>query len=362
MYTKRKYPTKDMFNWTKRDVLKFIVVSGVPVSLYTLFHLKFLTLPWLPIALIGTALAFIVSFKNNISYDRLWEARKIWGGIVNTSRSWTVLVQDLIDVNDTMDEVELKRIQKGLIDRHIAWMTAHRYALRAPKPWELFLSNKSNKAYSKFHPTPESEMTFEDAVKKYLTNEELESLASVNNKSGYVLSMQSKVLKELKKKGAVQEYTHIQFQKLIVEMYTLQGKNELIKNFPYPRQFATLNYLFVRIFILLLPFGLMGAFDETGRKLLEGASKLESSTFQNVSYLIADNFVWLTVPFCVIISWVFQTMERVGEVSENPFEGTANDVPITTMARAIEIDMLQLMNTPKEQIPNPIASKNHIQM
>ncbi|MCH2177073.1 MAG: bestrophin family protein [Lentisphaeria bacterium] len=64
--------------------------------MYAVFNWKFIHLPWLPIALVGSALAFIVSFKNNASYGRLWEARKVWGGIVNTSRSFTIMVNDYI--------------------------------------------------------------------------------------------------------------------------------------------------------------------------------------------------------------------------------------------------------------------------
>ena len=67
------------------------------------------------------------------------------------------------------------------------------------------------------------------------------------------------------------------------------------------------------------------------------------------------------MPFSVIVMWVFHTMERIGRVSENPFEGTANDVPITTMARGIEIDMREMLDESPETIPSPIEPKHHTQ-
>jgi len=61
--------------------------------------------------------------------------------------------------------------------------------------------------------------------------------------------------------------------------------------------------------------------------------------------------VWLSAPFYVIVAWVFHTMERIGRTGENPFEGTANDVPISTIARGIEIDLRQNLGEKKDEIP-----------
>ena len=92
MYTKRIFPVAGVIKWTRRHIFLFFILSTVPVVLFDVFGLKWLHVPWLPLGVMGTAVAFLVSFKNNASYDRLWEARKIWGGIVNASRSWTIMV------------------------------------------------------------------------------------------------------------------------------------------------------------------------------------------------------------------------------------------------------------------------------
>ena len=124
-----------MVRWTLSDTYKYAIIAIIPVFLYQVLELKWLHLPWLPIALIGTAVAFLVSFKNNASYDRLWEARKIWGGIVNTSRAFSMLINDYItDSNpSSISSAELQDIKRTLVKRHIAWLTAHRYLLRQPK-------------------------------------------------------------------------------------------------------------------------------------------------------------------------------------------------------------------------------------
>ena len=324
---------------------------------------NFLHLPWLPIALIGTAVAFIVGFKNNASYGRLWEARQIWGGIVNSSRSWAIMVNDFITkehAQNNISEEELKKVKLRLIKRHIAWMTAHRYNLRQPKPWEIFLQNKANAEHSARYDIQEKKYPFEDAVAPYLSKEEQNYIASKSNKATHLIALQSKHLKALKEQGLIWEFSYLEMEKVLVEFYTLQGKNERIKNFPYPRQFATLNYFFVWIFVFMLPFGIMQEFDAIGMQLLEISEDMNDWVIQYFYEIVAQNFVWLTIPFSVIISWVFHTMERIGEVSENPFEGTANDVPITTMARGIEIDLLEMFD--EENIPKPIPMTYDIQM
>src|SRR5262245_19704661 len=94
MHTGNNYRFLEVILWTRRDLYFLFVLSAIPTALYTLLGWKFLALPWLPIALLGTAVAFVVGFKNNASYERVWEARKIWGGIVNSSRSFGMMVKD----------------------------------------------------------------------------------------------------------------------------------------------------------------------------------------------------------------------------------------------------------------------------
>ncbi|MCB0583116.1 MAG: hypothetical protein KDD10_27810 [Phaeodactylibacter sp.] len=72
--------------------------------------------------------------------------------------------------------------------------------------------------------------------------------------------------------------------------------------------------------------------------------------------------MWLSIPFYVAVAWVFHTMERIGRTGENPFEGSANDVPISTIARGIEIDLRQNMGEPDSEIPEQFPVMYDTQM
>ena len=367
MYTRRIFPVKGVIKWTRRHIILFLILGTIPVVLFDIVGLKWLHVPWLPLGVLGTAVAFIVSFKNNASYDRLWEARKIWGGIVNASRSWTIMVKDFINndhVESPRSQDELHQIHRELVHRHVAWLTALRYQLRADKPWEQHLKNtKSNKEFREAHYLVcEDTIPIKEAISDYISKEEYEEVFAKGNRASQFLGVQSRRLKELKQQGLIEDFRHMELSNMLVEFYTLQGKSERIKNFPYPRQFATLNYIFVWVFILLLPFGIMEGFEGIGDHILEDLEKHEShSSFTHqLQHFIAQHFVWFSIPFSALLAWVFHTMEAIGENTENPFEGGPNDVPITNMSRGIEIDIRQLIDD--TDIPEPYEWKNDIVM
>lgn len=323
--------------------------------------------PWLPLGVLGTATAFIIGFKNNASYDRLWEARKIWGGIVNASRTWTIMVKDFITNEHAIkkySEAELKEIKKELVHRHVAWLTALRYQLRKDKPWEMHLKeSKANKSFrASQYIVHEDKYPIEDIIKDYLSEDEYKEVFAKGNWASQILGIQSRRLRELKLEGLVEDFRHMELSNMLKEFYTLQGKSERIKNFPYPRQFATLNYIFVWIFILLIPFGIMEEFEKIGGHIVEELMKHQSHTslLHRMQVFIGEKFVWFSVPFSALVSWVFHTMESIGENTENPFEGGPNDVPITNMSRGIEIDIRQLIDD--TNIPEPYEWKNDIVM
>ena len=368
MYTRRVFPLGGMLIWTRRYIFRFLLISLIPVFLFDVLHWKWLHLPWLPIGLLGTAVAFIAGFKNNASYDRLWEARKIWGGIVNASRSWTIMVKDFI-TNDQASppraESEIKGIHRELVHRHVAWLTALRYQLRAPKPWEDHLKNaKENVEFRKrAYDVHESLVPLEEAIAPYITADEKDEILAKGNRASQLLGIQSRRLRELKQAGLIEDFRHMEMKNMLVEFYTLQGKSERIKNFPYPRQFATLNFYFVWAFIILLPFGVMNEFENIGQKVagdMIGHEHAGHSIFHSIMHFISEHFVWLSIPFSALISWVFYCIELIGENTENPFEGGPNDVPITSMSRGIEMDIRQLIDD--TDIPAQYEWRNDIVM
>ena len=133
MLTKVRYSPKDILLWTRWETAFLLLYLGGVTALYELLDLRFLHVPWAPVAVLGTAVAFIVGFQNNAAYGRIWEARKIWGGIVNVSRTWGMQTLDMVDgrnAESPVSEEELREHRQILIHRHVAWLTALRHAMR----------------------------------------------------------------------------------------------------------------------------------------------------------------------------------------------------------------------------------------
>jgi putative membrane protein len=353
MLVKKRYSVKEMILWTRWETALFFLLSSGVVIAYSNFGYTFIEVPWTPVALMGTAVAFMIGFQNNSAYDRIWEARKIWGAIVNTSRSWGMMTRDMVSNEHAVEpasEEELDNIRHVLVKRHIAWLTALRHAMRQPRQWEVFKEDKTNKEWADMIHIPEHVVTLEDDLMLYLDEEEEAYVLSKSNVAAAILYLQSSHLKKLKERGLIWGFNFIKLESVLETLFDHQGKSERIKNFPYPRQYATLGRYFVWTFILLIPFGLVPEFSRIDEHVAELYPKL------------AEHFVWISVPFCSLVSWVFHTMERIGRVGENPFEGSANDVPISTIARGIEIDLLQLLDTDDENMPSQFPIENNVQM
>jgi len=330
MYIGKRYPLTGVIRWSGKYILMFFILDTIPIILYKYFDCTWLAIPWQPIALIGIAVSFYLGFKNNSSYDRLWEARKIWGGIVNASRTFTIMSRDFITnefSGEKLSDKELHDIHKTVVHRHVAWLKALTYQLRVIKPWEHVSNDDSD--LRKMGDVHHEDNHFEKLM-PYLSYSEYEYVLTKGNKASHILSLQSKSLLDLKLKGLIEDFRHMELANRLGEFYTLQGQSERIKNFPFPRQYATVNYIFVWIFLILLPFGMLNIFSDT--------SHLGSS--------------WLAIPFTMLVSWVFILMEMIGDYSENPFEGLYNDVPISSMTRSIEIDIRQMLD--ESNLPEPI--------
>lgn len=332
MHSGKSYKLSEFLRWTRRSILWLLLLGTIPTVLYHVFGLKWLSIPWPVAALLGTATAFIVGFKNVQTYNRTWEARQIWGGAMSASRSWALMCRDFIDDAGK---------SRALIYRHFAWLTALRYQLRAARAWET--ADKSyNKEYKRFYSIPEKETSLEKELLKYITKEELEGILPANNKAAQLLGLQSIALKNLCKEGLLEHFRFLAMHQALREISGHQGKSERIKNFPYPRQYATINTLFVKLFCILLPFALLGEFNQ----------------LNNIAGVLKGNMVWFVIPFSVLISWVYTSLEQVGESTENPFEGSANDVPISQMSRNVEIDIREMLG--ETNLPPALQPQNDI--
>lgn len=335
MYTGEHYPLKQFLVWTRRHIYWLTGIASLPTVLYVLGGWHWLVLPWVPIALIGTSAAFTAGFRNNATYARLWEARQIYGAIVNSSRTWGVMVRDLVRPDGQCSEAEAAAAHARLIHRHIAWLTALRFQLRQPRGWETMHLAANVEYRDRYYRVEEQTGDLASALTPWLPAGEHEPVLAASNRATRLLALQGEDLSRMRSRGAVEANAHVALEQLLAALMTSQGACERIKNFPYPRQFATISMFFVRLFVYALPFGLIGEFSKVGPQA-----------------------VWLAIPASVLVGWVFSVLEAVGQASENPFEGNANDVPITALSRTIEIDLREMLG--ERDLPPPLAPVNNI--
>jgi putative membrane protein len=234
-----------------------------------------------------------------------------------------------------VSEKELHEIKIKLVNRHLAWLAALRYQLREPRAWEAIYKKHNEEYKNQWFTVPEQPGDLRKELGNYLSPEEVDQFMSKSNKAAQIIAAQSGELRKLLEKGLIEDFRHMELEELLLELYNQQGAAERIKNFPYPRQYATINLYFTRIFVFLVPLGMLREFSDMGEYL-----------------------IWLTIPFSVLSAWIFTTLEKIGESTESPFEGSANDVPITAMSRTIEIDLKEMYGM--DNIPPPLKPSNNI--
>ncbi len=332
MHTGKRYTPFEFFYWTRRHIFWLIIIAIIPTVLY-FFGYKFISLPWQPIGILGTAVAFIVGFKNNASYNRLWEARQIYGGIINDSRSFAYTVRDLLGGENSSETQQI-------FYRHFAWLTALRFQLRESRAWEA-INNKNNQEYLRKYEIPERNSTLEDELKPLLNETDYQYILGKKNKATQLTAMQSQQLATLHKEGKLSDFEWKQLQEGLAKFTDGQGKAERIKNFPYPRNFSSITTYLLFIFVFTVPFGLLNEFNKIG-----DGTFMEGFT------------IWLNIPFSAGLMWVFTTLDTVGDSSMNPFEGSSLDVPITQISRTIEIDMRDMLD--ETNLPPAITPQNNI--
>jgi ion channel-forming bestrophin family protein len=324
------------FAWRLQAVC--FVISGLVFVAHDFLLIKSIAIPFLPVATIGTAVAFYVGFKNNSAYDRLWEARRIWGSITNASRMWGAMVADVVASRATSPE-EATAVKKELMYRHIAWLNMLRLQLRRKPVFHesWYVSSPKLQVVRDVFGDEKFEDQANDVMTKFLNATERKELERKPNVASALMKRQNEELIHLKNKGWLDEFEHSDMGKLVLEFYNQQGASERIKSFPFPRQYASFSTVFVFIFITLLPFSLIG----------------------ELAKLNAD-INWMVIPFTMLIAWVFAVMEQIGDASENPFDNGINDIPMTAICRNIEIELREMLG--EKELPARIEPVKGILM
>ncbi len=354
MFINKNFGIKGLMRFSGGHLIWLTAWATIATSATELLHhykIYAFNVPWLPVSLVGTAVAFYVGFKNNSAYDRLWEARKIWGGIVNTSRMWGANVRGFVGNqfrDNLLTDKEITQQHKRLIYRHIAWLYTLRRQLLVPTEWEhisqsKLVRNQAKRIMNMYKGALELDDITENSLISCLLEDDVQKMLDYKNTATQLIDLQSQDLKKMREEHLIDDFRHMELQKLLNDLYTHQGKAERIKKFPLPRQYGSMSTIFVGIFLFLLPFGLVNVFHPPS-----GAA------------MVSNWGAWVSIPFTVIVGWVFLMMELIGDYSENPFEGLGNDIPMLSLCRTIEIDLKEMLGD--TDIPKPVESINGVLM
>jgi putative membrane protein len=255
-----------------------LAIGGLLIFLSSRFHL-----PEIPLTIpvfVGTAISILLSFKLNQSYDRWWEARKVWGSIVNDSRSLTIQLNGFVTGNtDTI---------KKIVYRQIAWCYSLSNSLRRLDP-------SSN-------------------LKHFISDDELNCIKTHNNVPLALLQLHSNDLKALRSENQIDSFAHIQLDNTLVRLCDAQGKAERIKSTVFPVTYRKFLHYIIYIFVVTLSIAL-----------------------NNVSF-------YYELPILLLISSAFFLLEKSATHMQDPFEDRPTDTAMTAISQTIEMNLKQLLN------------------
>lgn len=249
-------------------------------------------------SILGTAISLFLGFRTNSAYQRWWEARKIWGEIINNSRTFARQILCFGKANNTTDK------QEEIIKRQIAWNWLLAYKLRG-----LGWSKESE---------------------KYLSTEEVEILRTKDNITNYLLLKQEKEVGELIKTNEIDDFYFRKIDSTIKEICDSLGKCERIKTTVFPTRYALFTLVFVNIFLFLLPLGMV------------------------------KSLGYFCIPIHLVIGFTFGMIQSVAESMQSPFENKPNDIPLFSICTTIERNLLEMLDI--ESLPKPYKAEKNILM
>lgn len=296
-------------------MLYFLLLSiAVYVLHVSLGANKDFTVPFNAVATLSTALAIFLGFNNNSSYDRWWEARKIWGLLVNYSRVWTREVLTLAqEENGAADSEALRTWKRKMLDRHLAFAHALRVFLRKPNGYNA----NDNEVI-------ETNNTYSD-IKKFISIEECDIVLSKRNPPNQLLLHQGEDLREAYERGWLSDYRFVKLQETLSEFNNHQGMCERIKNTPFPRPYSYFSRVFVYLHGTLVPFAFI------------------------------EQLGVLNIPLALIINFIFLMLDVVGERLADPFENRLEDTPLTSICLTIEENVKEMAGVGELPVmPKPV--------
>jgi len=280
MIIKHILPAKYVFKEVKISllvVLLIVLITDIPVIFFSQHYTEIpITIP----TTLGIAISILISFKVNQSYERWWEARKIWGAIVNDSRTLVMQLKMYTETDSPMI--------KTVAYRQIAWCYSLGQSLREHDPYDNF-----------------------DGL---IPDSELKGLRSQKNVPLGILDLQTDSLKELFDDGKLDKFSRLQLEETMERLTSSMGKCERIKNTVFPTSYRKGLHLAIYLFVIFLSL----------------TEPLNLSIF-------------IEVPVLVILSMVFLFLEKAAFRLQDPFENLPTDTPVTSISRTIDINIRQLL-------------------
>lgn len=283
-------------------ILPSLLINTAIATLVTLSHgdlfaLK-ITLTTIPFTLIGLPLAIFLGFRNNVAYDRFWEARKLWGELVHKSRSLSRQCQSLITHSEVAQAgLGLSDVRVRMIYRAIAYAHALRHQLR-------------------------DVTTASVELKPLLLAPEWQQMVKSSNQSDFLMLRMGQDLGLCLKEGRIDSCLASSIDATLSAMTAAAAGCERIKSTPMPFSYTLLLHRTAYLYCFLLPFGLV------------------------------DSIGFMT-PFVVaIVAYTFFGLDALGDEIEEPFGTDSNDLPLDAICRTIEINLRESLCD--EEIPLPM--------
>ncbi len=262
------------------------------------------------IGLLGTVVGIFLVFRFNEAYQRWWEARILWGALVNESRSFARQVITLLTperVPNIASPEDAARLQTELVHRHLAYCNALRLSLRQQESW--------------------------DELAPFLSADELSEVKTYANKATRLSRCQGEQLAQVMGVDTSQQILLMQLDSTLNRLYDVQGGCERIKNTAFPDEVRFISRALVWLSAMAIPV----AFLRSGTK---------AAAFEVVAV--------------IVICLSFMVVEQLGAALKNPFENQDNDTPMTALCRTIEIDLRQQLG--ETEIPPPIEPVDGVLM
>jgi ion channel-forming bestrophin family protein len=295
MIVKRNFDPRKVITYVWRDVTLALIAALLVYLAAVVLGWGFVALSFAPLGLLGTALSIFLAFRANTSFARWGEAAQTWAAIAAASRIFARLVVTFTDSHrhtPQYNQPAAEAFKRELVYRQVAWANALRLQLRGQSAWRELAG--------------------------LLPADELAALPQQPNQALYLMRRQGQRIYDGMAAGTLQGFDSFQMEGQLAALSAQQAVCERIKAIPIPRQYDYFTRVFVRVFVVLLPFFL-------------------------IKGLAADGAPWLVIPLTGVIAFLFTTIERTGAVNEDPFENRITDVPLSAACREIERDLRSLL-------------------